>query len=292
MKKELWNNPYSWQVESQELADRIKKYFLALSSAKRVQIDPFTDSVRIRCTTANCKTRYEINRTAHALLCADSTQDGFGVLRDLGPDMHEHFYLELGLGKQSLSLWGYRFLNNKSIAFCGKCLSFSPFPVNQTWSHACSTRSWQICLGKSNTLTWKRSASGVGYWILQVDFEHTTWRVIAAMPGVVYDDAGIGFIIPDDPDSIQEIANLCKTQFPMFRHLSKPRERAATRPLAISQRAIIASEILSAIPAEFHPRVKKAIQSIIHPDRDPDRKEELTKIFQNFEAAWVKWSNL
>lgn len=283
MKAELWQNPYNWTAESEKIKFDLIKFFEGAAQAKRLQIDPFEEVVKIRCTQPRCKERYSVKLEAFSNLAQNS---GFDSLRFLAPG-HGHFFQEINLRDNGTS-----YCKNLSISqtlkICKYCYKPCPFPfAGYSWDHHCPSGNWSIRLGKPNTLSWKGSA-----WIGLINYDHQLWAHLLQV--CTYDEAGVGWICKDDAqaDSFEKACKQSPFFGPLFRRLPKPKinpNSAGPRGMINSQKALAAMSVLQAIPPEFLPKVKKAIQSALHPDRDPQNKEALTKAFQNFEEAWRKW---
>lgn len=287
MNPEIWSKPYNRDFEDRELQGILVRYFEALASAKRIQIDPFEDCVKIRCTVQNCKERYKADLMAFKELSAPS---GYHTLTKLAVE-HEHFYQELGFTPQGrVSGGSLRSIQHKNsimsrLFYCADCGEVSPFPWQRWDFHFCEHKNWGISLHKPNTMVWKSNA-----WVLMVDYDYNLWKYLNSAIAD-YDEVAVGWIVADQYADRVALACQHADYFgKRFKRTPKPKVfQGGPRGLVNSAKGNAALGVLSAIPPGYLPKVKKAIQSVLHPDRDPQNREVLTKAFQGFEEAWRKW---
>lgn len=276
MKYDLWSKPFDWSSENKKILTTISCLFSKFQQTKRLQVDPFENKLKIRCTFQGCKIRYEARIASET---ANSLPD---YLKALNIE-HQHFYTELGASKNHNFIY---FPGSMSTILCNACFSQTPFPLSSWLKHSCPSNNWSASLGNPNTLSWKSSA-----WVLLIEYDSDLWKFLNTLgqPYVTYDEIANGFIVSDSCVS-QVLAACTASELQHFKHYPKAKiHQNPNRVLTNSPRAAHANAILNAIPTAYLPKVKRAIQQVIHPDRDPDNTDFLTKAFQEFEASWAKW---
>lgn len=286
MNPDFWLKPYDWSFEKKEILASFIKLFEAYDQAKRIKIDPFQNKLQIRCTYKGCVERYDAPDNLVNVFSTKEFQTAF-VIASIE---HQHFYKDLGFSFDGV-LAIRIFSNGKKYALCINCFKSSPVgtSVSTVWNHDCASDKWGFGFDRmaSNTLFWKSSS-----WVLDIDFEYSLWQFLSS-PSIncLFDPTSNKWIVADGTED--RIKNACINRLPTFRFIPKPKifqGRAGGRNLSpAGAKTILAGHILNQIPPQYLPKVRKAIQSALHPDRDPEDKENLTKAFQAFEESWRKW---